>query len=563
MAQKSHGKCLSIHLPLLKSGQSSTLHADASNDIETAYEHAYNLEPDERQQIIANENGRQRFPAEGKACLERYRLASTRIFGVVLESLEKLLGRGNFILERASIDELFLDVTEYCIKEQERLYSKDAAERVEFHDDATIVVDNVDVSEVDPSDVQLLRQGCWVAKAIRQSVFETLGFTLSAGISTSKLVAKLGASYGKPNGQAVIYPSAIHHVMNETPIRKVRNLGGKIGKSVVALLPSNLEPTMGNLRDYLSLPQLATALGFESAQRVFDNARGIDNETVKETAGALVKSVTAFKSFFQASMGSPEVMKWIQLLSLDVVSRVQQDMERNHRYPKSCSVQYTFSKKMGAEARSKDRMTKSIRIPFPKEHVKDMQQPLAIRAHEAIFQREGSVFLHRIGLCAMEFETRMTNGGISSFFGSKSNSKIQPGIAVSPVVYRDLDRQCVCAGVCNCNSGDDFLILESKSPAVDPVCERERRACTPSGDVVAYNDCLDCTSEENRKLGSNSCFERSTSTTKAAVVDSDLDVAKKLQATFDRENSLLATLERRRPPSKRRKIDSFFQKSSK
>jgi len=32
-------------------------------------------------------------------------------------------------------------------------------------------------------------------------VLDTLGFTLSAGISTSKLVSKLAASYGKPNGQ--------------------------------------------------------------------------------------------------------------------------------------------------------------------------------------------------------------------------------------------------------------------------------------------------------------------------------------------------------------------------
>lgn len=540
-----------------------------NNDVETAYEHAYNLEPDERKQIIANENGRQRFPAEGKACLERYRLASTRIFGVLLESLEELLGRGNFVLERASIDELFLDVTKFCNKEQGNLSSNGITELIEC--DATLVVGSVESRANDPFDVQLLRRGCWVAKSIRQAVLKKLGFTLSAGISTSKLVAKLGASYGKPNGQAVIFPSAIGHVMNETPIRKVRNLGGKIGKSVVALLPANVEPTMGNLRDNLSLPQLTNSLDLESAKRVFDNARGIDNEIVKETAGALVKSITAFKSFFQASVGSPEVRKWIQLLALDVVNRVQQDTERNSRYPKSCSVHFTFSKKVGAAARSKDRTTKSIRIPFPKESEKDKQIPLAMHANEAILQREGPVFLHRIGLCAMEFETRMTNGGITSFFGIKSNSTGQPCIAVSPAVYGDLDRRrgCACSGgsgTCGCDSCDvmtENLILESKSQAVDPQDEPERAAYIPNIEAAAGITVSGCAIERNRKCESMISLEHSSSTAKAVVIDSDLDLARKLQATFDRENSLLAALERRRPPSKRRKIESFFQKSSK
>ena len=80
-----------------------------------------------------------------------------------------------------------------------------------------------------------LQRGCVIARGIRRAVYNKLGFTLSAGISTSKLVAKLGASYGKPNGQAVVFPQAIPFVMEQTPIRKARNLGGKVGKEVCDL----------------------------------------------------------------------------------------------------------------------------------------------------------------------------------------------------------------------------------------------------------------------------------------------------------------------------------------
>ena len=87
-------------------------------------------------------------------------------------------------------------------------------------------------SNEDDEDIQALQRGCIIARGIRKAVYDKLGFTLSAGISTNKLVAKLGASYGKPNGQAVVLPHAIPFLMDETPIRKARNLGGKIGKEV-------------------------------------------------------------------------------------------------------------------------------------------------------------------------------------------------------------------------------------------------------------------------------------------------------------------------------------------
>lgn len=62
------------------------------------------------------------------------------------------------------------------------------------------------------ADQRALWRGCVIARGLRQAVFECLGFTLSAGISTSKLVAKLGGSLGKPDGQAVVFPEAIPHV---------------------------------------------------------------------------------------------------------------------------------------------------------------------------------------------------------------------------------------------------------------------------------------------------------------------------------------------------------------
>jgi hypothetical protein len=128
-----------------------------------------------------------------------------------------------------------------------------------YHDDDTAKKD-------DSNTARALWRGCEVAFGLRSAVFNKLGFTLSAGISINKSVAKLGAGFGKPNGQAIILPSSIPAVsdedllntaplcvwsggfhsiahsffspqlLEETLIRKARNLGGKIGKKVNTFL---------------------------------------------------------------------------------------------------------------------------------------------------------------------------------------------------------------------------------------------------------------------------------------------------------------------------------------
>ena len=150
-----------------------------------------------------------RSPSEGKACLDRYRLASSRIFALIDDTLALNLGRKNFILERASIDELFIDVTAFCYRSS--MPSERNVDDVVADDDGmedavmkeTVVCHeaSVDAAELNGGVGAALRRGCHVASTARRAVLDTLGFTLSAGISTNKLVAKLAATFGKPNGQ--------------------------------------------------------------------------------------------------------------------------------------------------------------------------------------------------------------------------------------------------------------------------------------------------------------------------------------------------------------------------
>ncbi|KAL3941889.1 MAG: hypothetical protein SGBAC_003814, partial [Bacillariaceae sp.] len=479
VAQKSQGKCHAIHLHILKSTTTATTPTTAtattatttnsttatttSNttndgdgeqkkkkieleaqdaDLKTAFDNIYKLNP--QQQIEARKQiGVRRDHNDGKACLERYRLASMSIFNTVLESLTKHLGKENFILERASIDEFYLDITKYCYSNDNNEYTGIKGSTIPNQKPTAIVGDssnhsnsnsnsNSNSSE-DYNDEQssplnvALQKACQVSQQIRTDVWNNLGFTMSAGISTNKMMAKLAASFGKPNGQALLVPNNFETLMETTKIRKVRNFGGKLGRKVTDLLLHGKEDaTMGDLAQ-IPLPVLFHHFSQETALMVFDACRGNDNEPVKETTGALVKSITAFKSFTATSVVG-EIEKWLQIISTEIVTRVARDMVRNKRYPKTCTLNYTYyttpnGRRPNDGSHRSQRNTKSVRLQYPNSEGTQMTRKaenLQEQAMEKLIPILQQHKLRGVGMSANNFETKGQPGvsSIESFFST-------------------------------------------------------------------------------------------------------------------------------------------------
>jgi nucleotidyltransferase/DNA polymerase involved in DNA repair len=481
--------CYTIHLPILshdadvdRTGTNNCDHrdgngtGDAAHDddsIEASYRRIFELSPEEQKRCRRTENGVRRFHHQGKACLERYRLASMRIFAVVLESLQRRITQQHgysFVLERASIDEFYLDLTDYCYrKNQNKDYPKGHGENTidgEDGRDKTIIAGGNsqgcynDVGTDDPLEIALDR-ACKVSYWIREDIWKILGFTMSAGISTNKTMAKLAASYGKPNGQAVLYPRNFPNVLSETKITKVRNFGGKLGKTVLKLIlryQQKMQPwnttnesdtdaldrlkstaTMGDLNE-LPLPFLVQSklLSNESAQFVFSAGRGIDHEEVKETSGALVKSITAFKSFTATKSHAEIFDRWLNLLAAEIVDRVARDTARNNRYPKSCTLNFTYYTTPNGQRPSgttgstrSQRQSRSLRLRYPCEREGTKEQKsasLLAQAKEKLIPIVKDHPLRGVGLSVSNFtetskgsqQAREGTASIQSFFAAKN-----------------------------------------------------------------------------------------------------------------------------------------------
>jgi len=145
--------------------------------------------------------------------------------------MNSVAGAGNYILEKASIDELYLDVTSYCdVSSAGDETPPDVPEDTKY-----VVIGGKGEGEGGGNKNLPKRLGwaAYVVEKVRKDVKEKVGFTMSAGVSKNKTMAKLSASHCKPDGLAVLPPSSVDVMLRTTKMIKVRNFGGKLGKKVI------------------------------------------------------------------------------------------------------------------------------------------------------------------------------------------------------------------------------------------------------------------------------------------------------------------------------------------
>ncbi|EOD15381.1 hypothetical protein EMIHUDRAFT_211558 [Emiliania huxleyi CCMP1516] len=271
--------------------------------------------------------------ATTKVSLDRYREESRKIVDALEQQLEadaSAAGCAAATLERASIDEVYVDVTALAAEELESRppdstgAAGDAAEG-EWRCDA-----------VDPWD-QLLVGAAAVCSRLRDAVWQRAGYRLSAGIAHTKLVAKLASARRKPNQQTVVPRAAVHLLLGEAPLRSARGLGGKLGEEVAAALPC-----VGSIAGLAAVgeEELCRLFGRESGRWLYEVGAGELDEAVR--ACSAPKSLNALKSFRPTSEHA-EVGRWLRLLAEELLERVAEDSARHRRTPRTLKLHWRGS----------------------------------------------------------------------------------------------------------------------------------------------------------------------------------------------------------------------------
>eukprot|EP00850_Spirogloea_muscicola_P015340 SM000116S24261 [mRNA] locus=s116:411715:415178:- [translate_table: standard] len=313
--------------------------------------------------------------AFGKADLSRYRDAGSEVVAVLQQGGP---------CERASIDEVFVDLTEAAAARLQQsppakphLLPTYAARSHQPVDDGEAGVHEVRRrmeawlcnEAAEPGD-RLLASGAVLVAELRATVLAKTQFTCSAGIAHNKMLAKLASGMHKPAEQTVVPASAVQDLLHKLPIRKMKQLGGKLGLKLQQELGIQ---TVGDLLHF-SLQHLQDRFGTNTGSALVPSllsccvylrsscrlwlrmvAEGQDGTEVKDRV--LPKQHSSGKTFVgpTALVDVSTVGHWLHELAGELQTRLELDLATSRRTSRLLTVQVTFQLIRGGEKKTMSR----------------------------------------------------------------------------------------------------------------------------------------------------------------------------------------------------------------
>lgn len=198
-------------------------------------------------------------------------------YKAVSEQIQQILRRYTLHVESVSLDEAYLDVTDslWC------------------HGSATLI-----------------------ARHIRQTIFNELRLTASAGVAPVKFLAKIASDINKPNGQYVIEPQRVMQFLQDLPLVKIPG----VGKVTAARLESIGLHTCGDVQNR-DLSVLVKQFG-KFGRVLWERSRGIDEREVTDSRPR--KSVGVERTLAQDIYHWPDCEQVIDELYPELARRLAQ-----------------------------------------------------------------------------------------------------------------------------------------------------------------------------------------------------------------------------------------------
>ncbi|MBA0566244.1 hypothetical protein Golob_011077 [Gossypium lobatum] len=335
--------------------------------------------------------------ARGKADLSGYRDAGSEVVSI-------LARRGK--CERASIDEVYLDLTDAA----EMMLADNPPQGMETIDEEALkshilglnnevychaldlgrilhylryytiyatVQDGSDVKEdvrkwihrhnADHRD-KLLACGILIVAELRMQVLKKTEFTCSAGIAHNKMLAKLASGMNKPAQQTVVPFSSVKGLLDTLPIRKMKQLGGKLGISL------QMDMGVNTVGDLLQFPEekLQERYGINTGTWLWNIARGISGEEVEgrllpKSHGSgktfpgprALKTVPAVRVFLNKkcsmilSCHEVNVQHWLNQLCEELSERLCSDLDQNKRIAHTLTLHARAYKSSDSDSQKK------------------------------------------------------------------------------------------------------------------------------------------------------------------------------------------------------------------
>ena len=207
------------------------------------------------------------------------------------DAFMKILRKYTPVVEKASIDEAYLDVTD--LREKYRYLE----------------------TPQDPFPVCLARR-------IRDEIRDTLGFTVNVGISTNKLLAKMASDFEKPDRIHTLYPEEIPEKMWPLPVRELYGCGARTAARLEEMGMHTIGDAARAPEDYLQ-----SVLGEKAGEYIWRSANGIGSVTVRMQREEVKSCSNEVTTPYDITLSNyeKEMLPLLKKLSEKVAGRLQKD----------------------------------------------------------------------------------------------------------------------------------------------------------------------------------------------------------------------------------------------
>lgn len=213
-----------------------------------------------------------------------------------------------------------------------------------------------------------------IAKEIRQRIFDEVGLKASAGISSSKFIAKIASDINKPNGQKTIPPEEILGFLEELPIEKFFGIG-----KVTAAKMYQLGIFTGKDLKAKSLEYLRDNFN-NSGEHYYKIVRGIHNSEVRPNR--IQKSVAAEHTFTKNLTSEVYMLERLEKIATELENRLSRSKVAGKTV--TLKIKYsdfttqTRSKTMPYFIRNKEVLLSTVKDLLYQEKVKNSVRLLGI-----------------------------------------------------------------------------------------------------------------------------------------------------------------------------------------
>ncbi|MFQ5475557.1 MAG: DNA polymerase IV [Nitrosopumilus sp.] len=234
-----------------------------------------------------------------------------------------------------------------------------------------------------------------LAQQIKNSIRDKIKLSCSIGISPNKLISKIASDFQKPDGLTVVSPEKVEQFLEPLEIRTIPGIGKKTEERFSEM---NLK-TIQDLKK-LDVFALNKEFGRKSGTYIYNAARGIDNDPVKEREARIQ---------YSKIMTLKKDSKDYQFLNenlLELCKEVHDVVMKNKQMFKSIGIHFVQS---DLSNKSKSRMLRN-----PTASLEELQKNASQLLKEALENQ--TITIRRLGVRVSELSEVQGQSDITSYF---------------------------------------------------------------------------------------------------------------------------------------------------